>query len=409
MWKLWNSVVRVAGVRCNPSLCGVSTISDDDVIYHPSCVERYDHSKSLICLEQQQQQFKSSESVCLLSSYTIEKNGILQNYLKSASIWGWCCTQLGFYQELSFRGKQTTLIKAVANFLSGKPALQSATSQKINEIQPALSSQVLHSVDTLDGPSSKVDNVPKRTSVTTNNPTQGKLSIAEETNQTMVSLVRNLNRGSDMMLGDHYSSIGVHLFSSAQTGEISCYDRFLLVDSAANRKSAYQKEAFLCLQEAKKLGSTKGLLYLGIAFEQGWGTSVNFEKAAECYEVGAKLGNAKAQYNLGLLHFYGKLPSSDIFQAMTLLRQAFMQGLEQAWPALLAVLNNYTKSSGFNTVDVTEEVTPGSSPETSVFRKIQSEPHNFNYSSDGSLYESEEEESHSSLENLTSVSFSIGH
>lgn len=54
-----------------------------------------------------------------------------------------------------------------------------------------------------------------------------------------------------MMLGDHYSSIGVHLFSSAQTGEISCYDRFLLVDSAANRKSAYQKEAFLCLQEAK--------------------------------------------------------------------------------------------------------------------------------------------------------------
>ena len=67
----------------------------------------------------------------------------------------------------------------------------------------------------------------------------------------MVSLVRNLNRGSDMMLGDHYSSIGVHLFSSAQTGEISCYDRFLLVDSAANRKSAYQKEAFLCLQEAK--------------------------------------------------------------------------------------------------------------------------------------------------------------
>lgn len=86
-----------------------------------------------------------------------------------------------------------------------------------------------------------------------------------------------------------------------------------------------------------------------------------------------------------------------------------MQGLEQAWPALLAVLNNYTKSSGFNVVDATEEVTPASSPETSVFRKIQSEPHNFNYSSDGSLYESDEEESHGSLENLTSVSFSIGH
>jgi len=77
------------------------------------------------------------------------------------------------------------LLKAVANILSGKPAIQSPTSQKINEIQPALSSQVLHSLDTLDGPSSKVDNVPKKTSTTTSNPTQSKLSIEQETSQVL--------------------------------------------------------------------------------------------------------------------------------------------------------------------------------------------------------------------------------
>lgn len=66
----------------------------------------------------------------------------------------------------------------------------------------------------------------------------------------MESMIADLRAG-DTLLADYYAAIGAQLLSSAQKGEISCFDFLIPAVSDANRKQAYQREAFLCLQESK--------------------------------------------------------------------------------------------------------------------------------------------------------------
>ena len=97
----------------------------------------------------------------------------------------------------------------------------------------------------------------------------------------MSSLLTTLEKSQDLRLAEWQNSVGVSLLSSADAGEISCYDHLISgTTKLANRSSVYKREAFLCFKDSKKLGSIKGAFNLGICHEQGLGTSVNIDKVS---------------------------------------------------------------------------------------------------------------------------------
>lgn len=216
----------------------------------------------------------------------------------------------------------------------------------------------------------------------------------------MKHMVHELEEESNLRMGDLLNEAGVQLLSHSQKGTSSFQQLF--PSQLEGKKSTYQHEAFLCLKESANLGSMKGTFNLGVCYEQGWGTPVNlkkvpifvqyelfirktlalflFLKAVECYEEAARSGHAGAQYNLGLLHCYGKIESSDPTKALNFLRQAARQGLEQAWPALLILLqpSNYSidRKSSTTSLSVLEDISEGLPLSSSNrFHKAQSEPH----------------------------------
>ena len=95
----------------------------------------------------------------------------------------------------------------------------------------------------------------------------------------MSSMMATLEKSEDLRLAEWQNSVGVSLLSAAEAGEISCYDHLInKTTTLANRSSIYKREAFLCFQDSKKLGSVKGAFNLGICHEQGLGTSINIDK-----------------------------------------------------------------------------------------------------------------------------------
>lgn len=123
-----------------------------------------------------------------------------------------------------------------------------------------------------------------------------------------------------------------------------------------------------------------------------------FCQATACYEKAALQCHSAAQYNLALLHYRRyvdnqQLNRSDLQTTFALLSQAAQQGLDEAWSAILALLNkeitaeNAVHNSTSSLIDDISEISLGS--QESVFRKAISEPHDFNYFSDESSDESE--------------------
>jgi len=171
---------------------------------------------------------------------------------------------------------------------------------------------------------------------------------------------------------------GVQLLSAHQKGETSLFEHWI-PDARKDRKMSYVHQGFLCFQESRELGSEKGAFNLGLCYEQGFGTCISLEKAAECYEEAAKLGHSGAQYNLGLLHYQGKLKESDQAKGIRFIRLAAKQGLDQAWSTLLIILQSASESSSRNmtsTRSVAEDISKGLLKSTSShFRKSHSEPH----------------------------------
>lgn len=100
---------------------------------------------------------------------------------------------------------------------------------------------------------------------------------------------------------------------------------------------------------------------------------------------------------------------TDLRTTFSLLRQAAQQGLNEAWSAILVILNNEIAaedaihSSTSSLVDESYENSLGS--QDSVFRKAVSEPHDFNYFSD----ESTDEFENSSVDSVNGpVTFFVG-
>jgi TPR repeat protein len=73
-------------------------------------------------------------------------------------------------------------------------------------------------------------------------------------------------------------------------------------------------------------------------YENGHGVDVNYKKAIEWYEKAAEQGDAKAQYNLGVLYRQGQGVDKSDSSAMRWFTKAAAQGLETAKAAIDEIL-----------------------------------------------------------------------
>ncbi len=63
--------------------------------------------------------------------------------------------------------------------------------------------------------------------------------------------------------------------------------------------------SFSTILKLAKKGNVKAMYYVGLSYEIGNGTDINYKKAAKWYKKAAKAGYSKAQYNLAFMYRYG--------------------------------------------------------------------------------------------------------
>lgn len=90
-------------------------------------------------------------------------------------------------------------------------------------------------------------------------------------------------------------------------------------------------QAFKLFQSAAKLGHPKALFNLGLCYETGKGTKVDFKKAGECYVQAALKGHRYALYNIGVYHIkgIGNMPKNEKV-GLQFFRKAADQGVSEA-------------------------------------------------------------------------------
>jgi MYND finger/Sel1 repeat len=106
------------------------------------------------------------------------------------------------------------------------------------------------------------------------------------------------------------------------------------------------KAAYGYFRRAAEKGSATAQDNLGDCYQHGWGTAVDMDEAAKCYERAASAGFALSQYKLGLILTGASGPSSvpaDPDRAFALLSAAANQGYG---PAQLAVGRAYEEGLG---------------------------------------------------------------
>jgi TPR repeat protein len=95
-------------------------------------------------------------------------------------------------------------------------------------------------------------------------------------------------------------------------------------------KKANAREIFTLLQKAAALGNVQAINDLGVAFDQGIGTNVDYAKALEWYRKGADLGNPISQHNVGIYYEQGRQVSRNLTTAMEYFRKAAEGGIYQS-------------------------------------------------------------------------------
>jgi TPR repeat protein len=88
--------------------------------------------------------------------------------------------------------------------------------------------------------------------------------------------------------------------------------------------------ALACFLGAAKRGDAEGQNMAGRCYENGWGTGIDFARAAVLYAAAAEAGLAWAQYNLGHLLLNGDGMARDRDAAFAWYRRAAAQGHARA-------------------------------------------------------------------------------
>lgn len=96
-------------------------------------------------------------------------------------------------------------------------------------------------------------------------------------------------------------------------------------------------EAFKQYQDAYELfkfaadsGDGEAYRNLGVLYNEGWGVSQDFKKAADCYEKAAELGDSMGQFCLGQYYLNGTGAPQDRAKAQYWLEKSAEQGLQRA-------------------------------------------------------------------------------
>lgn len=140
----------------------------------------------------------------------------------------------------------------------------------------------------------------KTNTSSSDNPTDTKAESVEAS-------LKEMKRISDEYISETYHDMGLRL----------------------SKTDAYQ--AFKLFQSAAELGHPKGLFNLGLCYETGKGTKVDFKKAGECYVQAALKGHRYALYNIGVYHIkgIGGMPKNEKV-GLQFLRKAAGQGVSEA-------------------------------------------------------------------------------
>ena len=94
------------------------------------------------------------------------------------------------------------------------------------------------------------------------------------------------------------------------------------------------EEAVKWWRLAAELGDARAQFNLGVCYDHGTGVARNFAEAVKWYRFAAEQGVVKAQYYLGLCYKYGVGVERDRQKAKEWLRKAAAQGDEDAKKAL---------------------------------------------------------------------------
>jgi len=98
--------------------------------------------------------------------------------------------------------------------------------------------------------------------------------------------------------------------------------------------SANERDAFDHLLRAAEAGCLRAQLRVGLAYQTGRGTAVDFERAAGWYSKAAGNGDSFAIANLGIMCLLGQGTAADELDAYTWVRSAVELGHEKLQPAL---------------------------------------------------------------------------
>ncbi|HED13069.1 MAG TPA: sel1 repeat family protein [Gammaproteobacteria bacterium] len=88
------------------------------------------------------------------------------------------------------------------------------------------------------------------------------------------------------------------------------------------------------LQDAAEKGDAKAQYNLGLVYDRGVGVKSDESKALKWYRLAAGQGYAEAQYNLGMMYFFGKAVAQDNIKAYRWIVLAADQDLDAAKQAM---------------------------------------------------------------------------
>ena len=95
-------------------------------------------------------------------------------------------------------------------------------------------------------------------------------------------------------------------------------------------EAGHYSQALRLLQPLAQQGDAKAQYNLGLLYENGWGVTQNYKKAVAWYQKAANQGIAEAQYNLGVMYEKGRGVQQAYKQAAAWYEKAANQGYVQA-------------------------------------------------------------------------------
>jgi TPR repeat protein len=114
------------------------------------------------------------------------------------------------------------------------------------------------------------------------------------------------------------------------------------------------KKAFLLLEKSARLGHARAQYNLGVMYDNGLGVNTNPKKAFDWYRKAAEQGNEDAQFNLGVAYTLGVVVTQNYDKALDWYHKAAEQGQSDAQNNLgvmydngVGVKQDYQKAEGW--------------------------------------------------------------